>query len=60
MNKPSKEVNRFGKEITTDIPDDAPLITAGHKLRTTNQMVDRKALSEATDTTLIPLEEVIH
>jgi MoaA/NifB/PqqE/SkfB family radical SAM enzyme len=58
MNTPSKERNRFGKEVITDIPDDAPLVKAGHKLRTTNKMVDRKALSEATDTTLIPLEEV--
>lgn len=58
MNKPSKETNRFGKEVITDIPDDAPLVKAGHKLRTTNKMVDRKALSEAANTTLIPLDEV--
>jgi len=58
MNKPSKETNRFGKEVITDIPDDAPLVNAGHKLRTTNKMVDRKALSEAANTTLISLEEV--
>ncbi len=38
--------NRFGKKVVTDIPDDAPLAHApGHKLRTSNQIVDRVAIS---------------
>lgn len=38
-------INRYGKETKTAIPDDAPLAAnPGHKLRTSNTIVDRKAL----------------
>jgi len=38
-------VNRFGKDVTTAIPDNAPLAKQpGHKLRTSNSIVDRSAL----------------
>ncbi|MCK9395107.1 MAG: radical SAM protein [Methylobacter sp.] len=38
--------NRFGNSVVTSIPDNAPLFSQpGHKLRTSNQIVDRSALS---------------
>ena len=38
--------NRFGKVVKTQIPEDAPLARSpGHKLRTSNQIVDRVAIS---------------
>ena len=41
-----KDVNRFGCETTTSIPDDAPLKrNPGHKLRTSNVIVNRAALT---------------
>lgn len=40
-------INRFGEAVSTDIPDDAPLANRpGHKLRTSNVIVDRSALAE--------------
>ena len=43
--KIKSEINRYGKEVRTAIPDDAPLASnPGHKLRTSNTIVDRKAL----------------
>lgn len=40
-------INRFGKTASTAIPDDAPLADRpGHKLRTSNSIVDRSALAE--------------
>ncbi|MEH3086287.1 MAG: radical SAM protein [Xylophilus ampelinus] len=39
--------NRFGFEARTDIPDDAPLNrNPGHKLRTSNTIVNRAALTD--------------
>ena len=43
MHKPTRNLNRFGKEIITNIPVDAPMVpNAGHRLRTSTQVVDRK------------------
>ena len=43
----TRNVNRFGKDTTTSIPSDAPLANSpGHKLRTSNTIVDRKILAE--------------
>ncbi|MGZ5049778.1 MAG: radical SAM protein [Methylobacter sp.] len=40
--------NRFGNSAVTSIPDDAPMFSQpGHKLRTSNRIVDRSALSES-------------
>jgi MoaA/NifB/PqqE/SkfB family radical SAM enzyme len=45
--KDHKDVNRFGCETTTSIPDDAPLKhNPGHKLRTSNVIVNRAALTD--------------
>jgi len=45
--KNDKEGNRFGFKAKTDIPVDAPLVeNPGHKLRTSNVIVDRKMLAE--------------
>jgi MoaA/NifB/PqqE/SkfB family radical SAM enzyme len=42
----SEQLNRFGNNAATAIPDDAPLFNKpGHKLRTSNQIVDRSQLS---------------
>ena len=39
--------NRFGHEAKTNIPKDAPLASQpGHRLRTSNIIVDRKALDD--------------
>ena len=47
MNKKNSSKNRFGKDIITNIPKDAPLVgSPGHKLRTTNIIVDRKILAK--------------
>ena len=47
MDKNKKENNRFGYKVETAIPDNAPLASQpGHKLRTSNTIVDRKALTE--------------
>ncbi|QPJ65295.1 MAG: radical SAM protein [Candidatus Nitrohelix vancouverensis] len=48
MTDTPKNTNRFGKEvITNNIPKDAPLASSpGHKLRTSNTIVDRKVLAE--------------
>ena len=47
MSKNTAQTNRFGNQVTTEIPDDAPLAKKpGHKLRTSNVIVDRKAISE--------------
>ena len=44
---PEKSLNRFGKDASTDLPEDAPRAGhSGHKLRTANVIVDRKALAE--------------
>lgn len=46
-NEQQKGVNRFGQNTTTMIPDDAPLArNPGHKLRTSNVIVNRKALTD--------------
>ncbi|WP_367154913.1 radical SAM protein [Methylomonas sp. HYX-M1] len=46
MSKP-EHINRFGNAAVTSIPEDAPLFNKpGHKLRTSNQIVDRSALSQ--------------
>ncbi|SVE02489.1 uncharacterized protein METZ01_LOCUS455343, partial [marine metagenome] len=43
MHKPTRNLNRFGKEIITNIPEDAPMVShSGHRLRTSNRVVDRK------------------
>lgn len=42
-----KQLNRFGHEVTTSIPDDVPLKrNPGHKLRTSNVIVNRAALTD--------------
>ena len=47
MSDSKKNKNRFGSEVETAIPDDAPLAKRpGHKLRTSNTIVDRKQLHE--------------
>lgn len=47
MSEQHKDTNRFGNEVVTAIPDDAPLAEhPGHKLRTSNTIVDRKTLHE--------------
>lgn len=47
MDKPLESKNRFGKDIVTNIPGDAPLAgSPGHKLRTSSTIVDRKVLAE--------------
>jgi len=46
MKKPTNDKNRFGKDAVTNIPDNAPIAkTSGHKLRTSNVVVDRKVLA---------------
>ncbi|MGD2118528.1 MAG: radical SAM protein [Chromatiales bacterium] len=46
MSQSDKQLNRFGNEANTDIPDDAPLASKpGHKLRTSNRIVDRQELA---------------
>ena len=41
-----KGKNRFGKDVMTNIPSDAPFADSpGHKLRTSNTIVDRKVLA---------------
>ncbi len=46
-----QEKNRFGQGAHTEIPDDAPLAKKpGHKLRTSNVIVDRAALEEGKTT----------
>ncbi|MDD1620218.1 MAG: radical SAM protein, partial [Methylococcaceae bacterium] len=43
----NEQTNRFGNNTVTAIPDDAPLFSKpGHKLRTSNQIVDRSALPQ--------------
>ncbi|WP_295851801.1 radical SAM protein [uncultured Xylophilus sp.] len=45
--KQKATTNRFGFEARTDIPDDAPLNrNPGHKLRTSNTIVNRAALTD--------------
>ncbi|MFO1436509.1 MAG: radical SAM protein [Gammaproteobacteria bacterium] len=47
MTKSTRDTNRFGNEVVTSIPEDAPLAKQpGHKLRTSNVIVDRKVLAE--------------
>lgn len=47
MGNSAKDTNRFGKEVVTAIPDDAPMASRpGHKLRTSNRIVDRQKLHE--------------
>ncbi len=47
MNEPTNKKNRFGKDTITNIPDDAPIAKSpGHKLRTSNVIVDRKVLAD--------------
>ena len=47
MGQNKKEKNRFGYKVETAIPKDVPLAAQpGHKLRTSNTIVDRKALAE--------------
>lgn len=49
MNDSSRDKNRFGEDASTNIPQDAPLASSpGHKLRTSNTIVDRKALADRT------------
>jgi len=46
-NKGSAKKNRFGHDAKTEIPEDVPLAhRPGHKLRTSNTIVDRSALHE--------------
>lgn len=46
MDKSVTQKNRFGKDTITNIPSDAPLADSpGHKLRTSNTIVDRKVLA---------------
>lgn len=47
MSDSPKDKNRFGNDVVTSIPDDAPLANKpGHRLRTSNTIVDRKVLAE--------------
>jgi len=47
MKKSTTDKNRFGEKAVTNIPEDAPIAkTSGHKLRTSNIVVDRKVLAE--------------
>ena len=47
MSNSSKDINRFGEKITTAIPKDVPLANhSGHQLRSSRQIVDRKALAK--------------
>jgi MoaA/NifB/PqqE/SkfB family radical SAM enzyme len=47
MTKSTEQKNRFGENTITNIPEDAPLAQSpGHKLRTSNTIVDRKILAE--------------
>ncbi|MBF0622608.1 MAG: radical SAM protein [Magnetococcales bacterium] len=56
MTRSTRDKNRFGQHIQTDIPDDAPLADRpGHKLRTSNTIVDRQALSNQSKETLQPV-----
>jgi len=42
----TEQTNRFGNSAVTDIPDNVPMFSQpGHKLRTSNNIVDRSALS---------------
>jgi MoaA/NifB/PqqE/SkfB family radical SAM enzyme len=54
--------NRFGEDATTAIPADAPLASKpGHKLRTSNVIVDRRALAmqgASIETQLIATDQV--
>ncbi len=46
-NSDHSTTNRYGNEVKTAIPNNAPLAAnPGHKLRTSNTIVDRKALHE--------------
>jgi MoaA/NifB/PqqE/SkfB family radical SAM enzyme len=60
MNKPTdKDKNRFGKEAQTNIPKDAPLADSpGHKLRTSNKIVDRKVLAEREKVLLMDSKKI--
>ncbi len=55
-----KETNRFGYQIKTEIPDEIPMAhRPGHKLRTSNKIVDRIAISMNNDAEpLVATEEV--
>ena len=47
MSDSENQTNRFGKKAQTAIPDDAPMaVKPGHKLRTSNAIVDRQRLDE--------------
>lgn len=49
MSKPTRETNRFGNDVVTSIPSDAALADKpGHKLRTSNTIVDRTVEVEAS------------
>ena len=50
MNKSKQSTNRFGNKVITKIPDEAPKAhRPGHKLRTSNTIVDRSELPIAPD-----------
>jgi MoaA/NifB/PqqE/SkfB family radical SAM enzyme len=50
MSASDKKINRYGKEVITEIPELSPKVERpGHKLRTSNVIVDRAALSEKAD-----------
>ncbi|MEO5365747.1 MAG: radical SAM protein [Magnetococcus sp. WYHC-3] len=63
MSDKKSDLNRFGEKAVTMMPEDAPLADRpGHKLRTSNVIVDRKALAEQQEQnpstraqTLIPI-----
>ncbi len=47
MAEKPEEKNRFGHTVKTTIPEDAPLRqNPGHKLRTSNRIVDRQQLND--------------
>jgi len=53
MKNDQEKKNRFGFKAKTDIPSDVPLAdNPGHKLRTSNVIVDRKELAKREQETL--------
>ncbi|MEK9990503.1 MAG: hypothetical protein VW642_12290, partial [Halieaceae bacterium] len=54
MTKKIDTTNRFGNAAQTSLPANAPLANRpGHKLRTSNKIVDRTALESTAPKTMI-------
>lgn len=55
----SVEKNRFGHEVETEIPEDAALAKRpGHKLRTSNKIVDRTKIRQPTEQELLDSQKL--